>query len=129
MGAVFWVSRVNHELSVVVMVRPSGCWYTSPTSKSSKNRPRQPSFIAIRRYVSLCSLDCALCAQPADLLVGVADGAEDLFGVFAHCRNRVHARRRAAHDDWRQQGSDRPVGRVNLPPALARRQLLMVPKL
>src|ERR671918_2252197 len=34
-------------LSVVVTVRPRGCSYTSPTSKSSKKRPRQPSLTAI----------------------------------------------------------------------------------
>src|SRR5918998_6893487 len=48
MGAVFCVRSVNQMLSVVVTVRPSGCWYTSPTSKSSKNRPLQPSFSAMR---------------------------------------------------------------------------------
>ncbi len=42
------MSRVNQALSVVVTVRPKGCSYTSPTSKSSKNLPRQPSFTAIR---------------------------------------------------------------------------------
>ena len=35
-GAVFCVSSVNQELSVVVTVRPSGCSKTSPTTKSSK---------------------------------------------------------------------------------------------
>src|ERR671916_266197 len=48
MGAVFCVSSVNQMLSVVVTVLPRGCWYTSPTSKSSKNRPFQPSFTAMR---------------------------------------------------------------------------------
>src|SRR2546421_681920 len=43
MGAVFWVSSVNQALSVLVSVRPSGCSYRSPTWKSSKKRPRQPS--------------------------------------------------------------------------------------
>jgi hypothetical protein len=32
---VFIVSSVNQVLSVSVIVRPSGCWYTSPISKSS----------------------------------------------------------------------------------------------
>src|SRR3712207_4450029 len=48
MGAVFCVSSVNQMLSVVVTVLPRGCRYTSPTSKSSKNRPFQPSFTAMR---------------------------------------------------------------------------------
>src|ERR687893_2371800 len=48
MGAVFCVSSVNQMLSVVVTVLPRGCRYTSPTSKSSKNRPLQPSFTAMR---------------------------------------------------------------------------------
>src|SRR5918997_3816634 len=37
-GAGFWVSSVNHALSVVVTVRPRGCRKTCPTSKSSKRR-------------------------------------------------------------------------------------------
>lgn len=35
-------------LSVVVTVRPSGCRCTSPTSKSSKKRPCQPSLAVIQ---------------------------------------------------------------------------------
>src|SRR5579883_2426121 len=84
-----------------------------------------PALFCGHRWKFLLSLDCAFSAQSADLLIGVSDGAENLFGVFAHRRNRVHARLYAAHDDWRQQGSDRPVGRVNLSPAVARGQLWM----
>ena len=39
----FWfvlqVRSVNHVESASEIVRPKGCWYTVPTSKSSKNRP------------------------------------------------------------------------------------------
>src|SRR6478736_583625 len=38
---VFKVRQVNQMLSVSVIVRPSRLWNTSPTSKSSKKRPRQ----------------------------------------------------------------------------------------
>ena len=38
---VFRVRHVNQMLSVSVIVRPSLLWKTSPTSKSSKKRPRQ----------------------------------------------------------------------------------------
>src|SRR6266481_8923383 len=47
MGLVFCVSSVNHTLSAARTVRPSGCWYTSPTSKSSYTRPVQPCFSAM----------------------------------------------------------------------------------
>src|ERR1700693_4928605 len=42
-GAVFCVRSVNQMLSAVGIVRPSACSYTRPPSKSSKNRPFQPS--------------------------------------------------------------------------------------
>src|SRR5829696_2357492 len=76
MGAVFCVSSVNQMLSVVVTVRPRGCSYTSPTSKSSKNRPLQLSFTAMR-LPFLCATqelqgpagqeDLALSARQPDL--------------------------------------------------------------
>src|SRR5437763_10082950 len=40
-------------LSVVVTVLPSGCWYTSPVSKSSKYRPCQPCFVVMRSFLFL----------------------------------------------------------------------------
>lgn len=49
-GAVFCVSRVNQMLSVSVIVRPRGCKYTSPSTKSSKKRPCHPSCVVIRTF-------------------------------------------------------------------------------
>src|SRR6185436_16195268 len=39
--------HVNQMLSAASTVRPSGCSYTSPTSKSSNTRPVHPGFTAI----------------------------------------------------------------------------------
>src|SRR5919201_429224 len=39
--------HVNQMLSAAITVRPSGCSYTSPTSKSSKTRPVQPLFVTM----------------------------------------------------------------------------------
>ena len=40
------VSSVNQVESASLIVRPSGCWYTSPTTKSSKNLPGAQKFLA-----------------------------------------------------------------------------------
>src|SRR4051812_12351583 len=37
------VSAVNQTLSASVIVRPSGCRYTAPISKSSRDRPNSPA--------------------------------------------------------------------------------------
>jgi hypothetical protein len=66
---VLFVSSVNQMLSACVIVLPMRPLYTSPTSKSSKNRPSQPFFSLIARPRSL------LIAVVGQALSGRAHGA------------------------------------------------------
>src|SRR5262245_32701894 len=72
-------------LSAAITVRPSGCWYTSPTSKSSYTRPLHPCLIVI---ISLRSIGFSLCRYQGTTLV-VPLAISTFQGFIDGCKNNV----------------------------------------
>ena len=90
--------------------------------------PANPRYFLADPGVGYRVLNRALGAQLFDLLAGVAERTQDLFGMRAKAWDRLHARLIVRCGDRRQQRFERSRFGLNLAPTITGCKLWMIPK-
>src|SRR5580692_7723006 len=109
------VSSVNQILSVARTVRPRAWRKISPTSKSSKTRPVQPSLMAIIAFLELSQQksDHFFAPPPCNCLRIKTYFTQNSVGLLAQLGNLVHHSFHILHGDRRKQRRQRAHRRIH----------------